>query len=566
MRDPLAIRLFQHVSIEKEDWFGDLMERLVKEHQLAPSSRKNLKLIGLLHHVHRLGARLIVIHDHYLCPDYLGDYSSLYSRMARPPRSHRAIRLLFFKSNKSQAEVLFHLEHGINGRVPADAASWKEYADSIGLIGFTVIRPTPDCLIGRTVLPSIPENGFITCTDTYLAHLYGTPLYVRGVPWLEQDASHFRCSGAALWACAYHTQTRWGLPHYSPGELTALARRFGVSGHVSRGLTGSEMATAIREWGFDPYSCIFNADDDDKQWLENLFAYAHMLLESNISVVLGYWQPGRRGHAVLAVGHGLSKKAVGAAKPDRLRSTTDWVDTFVVADDQRAPYTPIRLRNGDPTTDAADDFLSKAAAWAGKTDTVEIPSATKPLTECKRVTMVAPIPRGLRVLPEQVLPIARVALQYVPKMIVPGPGLSSTEAAKRRQPFLDIVHHPARYALRASLTQLKDFHWGLKTGQGWDSLVIDLQQAYLMMAWPTWLWVVQVVELHTNTSDEVDWSKSHAVGEVLIDATASPIGTRCAAFALRVKDTLVYCPDHNSSARKIVRLSKGNHSFPVVCP
>lgn len=325
MVDTLAMGRFEVFQTTPGNWFDGLLSVLIQKCGVADKARSSVRLMTLLYHAQRLGVRSIVMHTGYICPDYQGDYAALYSRMARPP-APRSVRLLFFTQKKT-AEEVFLLPPG---PVPSEN-DWNEYIRQVGFVGFAVIRPTPDCIVGRTVLAPHPDDGFFPCVDAYPAHLYGIPRYACGVPWLEQDPSRFVCGGAALWTCAFHTQTRWGLPHYSPGELTAMARQFVVSGHISGGMTGTEMATAIKEWGFMPYSYVCT-DSDAAPRLQNLFAAAHALLESRISVIIGCWPKGGSGHAVVAMGHGLRDTVTN---PDHdgevsLRSTSDWIDRWVV--------------------------------------------------------------------------------------------------------------------------------------------------------------------------------------------------------------------------------------------
>ena len=556
----LSLRQFElfHIGVGKTKWFEQLINKLVEKKLVTPKARRNLHLISLLYQAHRLGTKLIVIHDDYVCPDYQGDYSSLYSRIARPP-SQRTTRLLFFKSDMEDEDILFHLQGGI----PVEGG-WLEEGqeEDTGLVGLAVIRPTPDCLIGRTVLAATPEDGYIHCADSYMAHLYGTPLYVRGVPWLQQDSSQFVCGGAALWACAFHTQTRWGLPHYSPGELTALARRFSVSGHVSKGMSVSEMATAIREWGFEPYCEVWHAGDGESR-REQLFASLHMLLESKISVVLGYWPSGRTGHAVLAVGHELSKKMEYTGGESHLRPTTAWINRFVVADDQRSPYTPLLLR-GKKGALQHPVFHKAAIAWAGtsREELAEaLPLPTRPLDQCGSVTIAAPFPKGVRVLPEDVLDITRSALAQAPSMITSkDTNGNEARAVEFRKPFNSLAGNGDTHLLRPYLTQLKDFHWDLKVDPAWTELAEGFRAEYLQIAWPTWLWVVQIIKISPADNGEVDWAEAKVVGEVLIDATGGPKSKMGGAFSARVGKVMLYFPDR---LRNIIWSKAGSTTYPL---
>lgn len=564
----LPLRRLELFRTDKPQWFDRLIDKLIDMGAVTPAARRSLHLISLLYQARLLETKLIVIHDGYVCPDYQSDFASLHSRVARPP-GQRTTRLLFFDSNMDKDDILLYLQGAIPVEGWEDEGAGGEQVDEAGgeaqanLVGLAVIRPTPECLVGRTVLAALPDNrnGYIHCADSYMAHLHGTPLYVRGVPWIEQDSSQFICGGAALWACAFHTQTRWGLPHYSPGELTALARRFSVSGHVSSGMSMSEMATAIREWGFEPYCEVWNAADGVAR-REQLFASLHMLLESKISVVLSYWTQGRIGHAVLAVGHELSDKMEYTGGDDLLRPTTAWINHFVVSDDQRSPYTPLRLRGG-PASVLKPDFHNNAIQWADvdKDDLEYFPRDTLPLEQYATVAIAAPFPRDVRVLPDDVLKITRKALANAPTQMTPlETGQDAARAATYREPFITLLADGGSHLLRPYLTQLKDFHWDLKIHPAWTELAETFRKNYLKITWPTWLWVVQIIQI-SPTEGVVDWKNAKVVGEVLIDATAAPKSKMGGAFSARVGNVMLYFPE--KKCRKAIRVERGSTSYPV---
>ena len=66
----------------------------------------------------------------------------------------------------------------------------------------------------------------------------------------------------------------------------------------------------------------------------------------------------------------------------------------------------------------------------------------------------------------------------------------------------------------------------------------DIVEYYLRVKWPIWLWMVQIVELHTE-KDQIVWDKSKVVGEILIDATANPQTDFGGAFCMRLKSVIL---------------------------
>ncbi len=560
-------KAFDVIRISPEgNWFGTVADRLIEGHGVRATARYNRGFQTLMYIAWRLGTRRIVVHTNYWCRDYIGDYAALYCRMATPPAT-RTVRLLFLATDGPEDD---------------ENVLWKP--QDLDLLGFAVIRPTEDCLVGRSVFRECTRPDFLPCSEDYRLHLYGGEMFLDGVPWLEQDRSLVVCGGVALWICAFHTETREHLGHFCPGELTEIARRHVVVGHPSQGMTGQEWASVIQEWpGFQPFSGALAPEQKDK--LREAVNHVHSLIESKICVILGYWTDENRedGHAVAVMGHGLQDTPCEYCKESggEIRSTSDWINYLVVVDDQESPYRRLPVQS---LADAAGKYAQPAggaaakewASWDGqpqtKPDFEAVLEKTSAMFDCE-LLMCAPIPQEVRVTPVYVLAIARRILKELGKRLR---SIKEYESLPKDlgERLEELASFPQRFALRPVLQRLWQFHDDLKTHPCVNTLAQPIRIWYLKMEWPTWIWNIQVVRLarapgKDSDSDPVDWSKSKVIGEVLIDATDGPTTRLGGLVSIRLGRQAVCVstdPDHPLDIEDFEERSEDGVSYLLVPP
>ncbi len=541
------------------NWCYKVISLLVNEHHVPKEAHRSDKIKTLFYQAKRLNTQTIVIHDGYLCRDYLGDYAALYSKMALPPKQ-RCVRLLFFNKRFDPQRELFLTLEGIH----PDSIDNSDVAIQ-GLVGTAVIRPTPDCLVGRTVMMNFGDEGFLPCAEYYGCHFYGAKLYVKGVPWLEQAPSVFVCGGAALWFCAFQTEIQFNLTHFCPGELTALARKHWVVGHVSQGMTVVEFATAIKEWGFQPFSAAWEQNKPEQ--LRQIVDFIHTLIESNIAVIVAYWwakkdtdHAGDAGHAVTAMGHGLQATLrAGLEKKEpitEIRSTSDWIDYFLVADDNQSPYTPLPIASGTPVKQPLG--LHNVSEWVNGGALPCDDKALTALQECKQGAIFAPLPDGIRITPQEVLANARTILMDSQEVLTKNIDKESLtpQIEEKLTACEEFKTRPQAFAIRPCLMELFEYHWDLKSGETMVELDQEIREFCLKISWPIWVWRVQIIRLARYRSDRdedpVAWEDCKVIGEILIDATDSPQGPFGGIFQIRIGAmVLVYLPETHTFGTKL---------------
>ena len=246
------------------------------------------------HYLHRyldrLGAATLVVEEHYTDGDYLDDYANYYVRSFRD-YARRCKRLHFFSTGFDSGS----LREMLRGR------SYE--ALQANYLGFSVIRPLPNAIFGRTVLKTYPESVTrkYPATRPYAANLYGAELTVDSLAFQEQDTVVAACATVALWSAFQKTSELFGSRRPTPAEITRLATAstFHSRPMPSRGLSLAQMARAIKDVGLEPE--VIEARPGVPM-LSLIYGY----LTFGIPVVLGIEIEGHGAHAVTVTGYSLT--------------------------------------------------------------------------------------------------------------------------------------------------------------------------------------------------------------------------------------------------------------------
>lgn len=179
----------------KRDW-NALLDRLGGSSQLD----------RCLDVARRAGARTAIVEHRYVDADYRSEYSTYWSMKFHHVDGF-ARRVHFFGDDIADDAV-----HAI--------------PDTADYIGYIVIRPLDEGVVGRTMLR--PPNDLLKknpvladCTDS--VSVFGTPFSVRGVPFCTQDAEYLRCAHVAAWMCHYSAHLRGLIGRQLTTELAAYA-------------------------------------------------------------------------------------------------------------------------------------------------------------------------------------------------------------------------------------------------------------------------------------------------------------------------------------------------------
>ena len=306
----------------------------------------------------RVGAKTIVIEQEYIDRDFLEDFAGYYVRCF-PDYERKGSRLHFFDFSFSQNQFLSVLDGG-NRQLVQKLQK--------GYLGFIVVKPLPETIIGRTCLATYPEeqNRSFPITRVYDANICGIPLTVKSLAYQEQDRVAAACATSALWSVFHGTGKLYHHHIPSPVEITQAANA-SVSSNSrslpSQGLTAGQIAAAMRSVGLEPF--LVRAADE-YVLKSTLYAY----LRGHVPVLLGidlydkeknaYRFDGK--HAVAVTGFRLSNRK---AKPHGaagflLRASR--TEKIYVHDDQVGPFARM-VFDGKTVTVGSDAKLSLSTSW-----------------------------------------------------------------------------------------------------------------------------------------------------------------------------------------------------------
>lgn len=313
-------------------------EQLGNPHVEPDRIGAKLQVEFLKGYLREIGAETIVVEHDYVDRDYLEDFSAYYVRCFLGYERH-CKRLHFFSSKFSKTFFTEAISAG------AERPKGKRLAKNY--LGFIVVKPLPDTVIGRSCLVTYPKDGArnYQVVRDYAVNLFGMPLVVtKTLAFQEQDRVVAACASSALWSAFHGTCNEFGHALLSPAEITkaAGAKASDVDRNLpNKGLTWRMMADAIRHVGLEPlYSQA--ADENDLKGM--IYAY----VRGRIPAILGFnrhdpsedpeaWK--KQAHAVTVAGVRLDAKGTKPkADKDGLRVYAYRIDRLYVHDDQIGPF------------------------------------------------------------------------------------------------------------------------------------------------------------------------------------------------------------------------------------
>ena len=262
--------------------------------RVSPQARY---LYGYLEH---LEAKTILAECDYTDGDFLDDYASYYAKsFDNIPRHCR--RLHFFGETFTEADFRRTLL-GADATGPGDEPA-RTVALQESYLGFVVIRPLPETIIGRTVLRTYEDDGkrrHYHARKEYTAHLFGIPLRVTSLAYQEQDSVVAACATVALWSAFQQASALFGIRAPTPAEVTRAATRSLTASRPlpSRGLVVEQMAAAIREAGLEP-------EFIECGQLTPILSVVHGYLQLGLPVIMALDIEGHGGHAITITGYSL---------------------------------------------------------------------------------------------------------------------------------------------------------------------------------------------------------------------------------------------------------------------
>jgi hypothetical protein len=246
------------------------------------------------------GARTTVVERCYVDAGYLSDYANYYARCyASYPRT--TTRLHYFARELDTADF----EKFIRGTDSELAGSMQA-----SYLGFSVLRPLPETIFGRTCLRVYPEHDAnqahrrrFPVRRRYDVSLFGQPLHVESVAFQEQDREVAACSTAAIWYALHGSPLRVAAAEipslfqitesaskmYAGRSATETARSF-----PSSGLSLSQIEAYFKHRGWE---CLVAGAKEDRKKDDNL----HSAMRANLTGYVAAYLPA--GNPLIVVGN-----------------------------------------------------------------------------------------------------------------------------------------------------------------------------------------------------------------------------------------------------------------------
>lgn len=182
-------------------------------------------------------------------------------------------------------------------------------------LGFIVIRPVPQALIGRTFLitlkPTSPEQPrsqrLLKSTFIKTVNCRGFQFKIRGLPFQKQDQRVGACATTALWSALSKSCNGDGMRAPTPSEVTEAATKSLLIDrpYPQSGLAIEQMVCAIQNLNFAPVLRVAqNPSTDKNQGFEIIKLIIASYLRSAIPVILGIEDANDRSrkHAITVCG------------------------------------------------------------------------------------------------------------------------------------------------------------------------------------------------------------------------------------------------------------------------
>ena len=363
---------------------------------LAEKSEASLKDINKKLHRHYfenyfngIGARTIIVENDYIDRDFLDDYAEYYVKCFKRYR-RKCTRLHFFKASLSSEDLDALLSSG------PDDLSESKFQEAY--LGFIVVIPLPQTVIGRTCLKAYPSDSGrrnFPILRPYQANLFGLPLQINSLAFQEQDRVVAACATSALWSVFHGTGMLFQHSIPSPVKITKTATdNFPIEDRAipSHGLNYAQMAYVIRSVGLEPMLV-----DVRNHYILKSTLYAY--LKGSIPLIMGinlYDVTGKKigfmgKHAVAITGYSLGLSEAEPFPNIGFLLRASRIDKIYVHDDQVGPFARMKFDGKKVALDQGK-VASISTSWRGDNGNGPIGSA-RAVAEC----VLIPIYHKLRI-------------------------------------------------------------------------------------------------------------------------------------------------------------------------
>jgi hypothetical protein len=317
--------------------------------------------------------KTILVENDYEDDEYVAEYDMFYKQVFFCDPKAKCKKLHFFSSMFTKDEF-----------EKAQDKTLQESAKSY--LGYCTIRPEPyktisDALVSQKLaIDSATRFVFFTCLAHKKFKLCNVELEVCGFPYLQQDGRIAVCAQAALSIISqyFFLNKKIEKAYSAPAVTQTVSRSPNAQGqrHLpSNGLNIIQIRLAMEEMGFNPMAYDFSLTRQEELMLTvHPEQIIYRFIESGIPVIIGI-NTASQGHALVVVGHTFNPDYwwsqvetlyYGIPKSGPYHLSTNWIQNFIVQDDNLGPYlfVPSSILRGN-TTNCIIAPLSKLVFNAG---------------------------------------------------------------------------------------------------------------------------------------------------------------------------------------------------------
>jgi len=201
--------------------------------------------------------------------------------------------------------------------------------------GFMTLRPSFVENRGRShihpkAISPLPNIHIVAGNAT--SHLLGKVLTVDSFPWMAQETDIAVCAHVAVWSIINYFANKYSrYKAFSIAEIATAVPGFLGRTIPSEGLNLIQISSLFTKAGFFPL-LLKKDEKNPRSFFQAVYAY----IESGIPLV-GVMT--RKEHAVALIGHGPLKKTQKSKQQDILNWSVDYIDEFIISDDNDLPFT-----------------------------------------------------------------------------------------------------------------------------------------------------------------------------------------------------------------------------------
>lgn len=470
----------------------------------------------------RLSCKSVLVEEDYIDVDYRNEFSNLYSKTFQDHGS-LCTRLHFFGKRIKTIE---------------DLRNFSVSSETVGYLGFAVLRPVNVGKVGRTILRSHHEPAdayYPLCTADFSAHLFGREFLIENAcPFISQDSMVMACAQSSIWMASLYLHKKFGFRRFLPYEITENASKslsWLWRAVPTEGLTVFQMINALNNMGMSPIllSKPIEKDypdkdqylKDKKEWDPVDFIYSYV--ESRIPVLVSVPE-----HAVTVIGHTFNPhsarlkkkieekrreyaddlKKTGSSEVKLVFPSHTFVSGFIIQDDGRGPYRilPIEESDCESFQDSTDLLPAEGCAYRTLDDIehIIVPLPEKIYLSGKSAYRIA----------EQIFQSTEI-MQLLAKSLDQG-NQHAEEMILGREPGYEVVNP---IIIRCYFMDSSEFKKAIALKNLDPVCHEQVRTQYLEMRLPHYIWIAEITT--ANRFCQTTESQRSILGEILIDSTAN---------------------------------------------